>query len=439
MSQPAGRGLIIAAPGSGAGKTTVTLGILAALARRGLPVRGAKSGPDYIDPQFHAAATGQPCMNLDAWAMTPAMIRGLAAGPGLLVIEGAMGLFDGAADGSAQGAGSCADLARSLDLPVVLVVDAAKTAQSIAPLVAGFAGFDPSVQVAGVILNRVGSERHAQMLRAALAPLNIPVLGAVPRDANLSTPSRHLGLVQATERADLDAFLDMAGERMEAALDLSALIALAAPLPDQDPAHAAPPPLGQRIAVARDAAFEFAYPHLLAGWRQAGAEILPFSPLADAPVPPADAVFLPGGYPELHAGRIAAAARFLSSLRQAAGRGVPVYGECGGYMVLGDGLVDADGTRHAMAGLLRLETSFAERKLHLGYRNLHALGGPFDGALRGHEFHYARTLQAQGETLFTATDAAGTELAPMGLRDGSVAGSFAHVIAPAANGDASAL
>lgn len=438
MSHPAGRGLIIAAPGSGCGKTTVTLGILAALARRNLPVRGAKSGPDYIDPQFHTAATGQPCVNLDAWAMTPAMIRGLAAGPGLLVIEGAMGLFDGAADGSAQGGGACADLARILDLPVVLVVDTARMAQSVAPLVAGFAAFDPAVRIAGVILNRVGSERHAEMLRAALAPLNIPVLGAVPRDTALSTPSRHLGLVQASEREDLDAFLELAGTRMEAALDLSALAALATPLAEPELATATPPPLGQRIAVARDAAFGFAYPHLMDGWHRAGAEILPFSPLADDPLPHADAVFLPGGYPELQAGRIAAAGRFLDSLRLAAGRGVQIYGECGGYMVLGDGLVDADGSRHAMAGLLRLETSFATRKLHLGYRQLHPLGGPFKDPLRGHEFHYARTTYALGDALFSAKDAAGTALAPMGLRAGSVTGSFAHVIAPAVRQDGSA-
>jgi cobyrinic acid a,c-diamide synthase len=429
MSDATGRGLILAAPGSGAGKTTVTLGVLAALARRGIAVRGAKSGPDYIDPQFHAAATGRDCVNLDAWAMSPELIRGLAAGPGLLVIEGAMGLFDGAADGGPRGAGACADLARALALPVVLVVDAARMAQSVAPLVAGFAGFDPEVRVAGVILNRVGSDRHADMLRAALAPLGLPVLGAVPRDPDLATPSRHLGLVQATEHTDLAAFLDTAATRMETTLDLEALVALAAPLPETGSRIAALRPIGQRIAVARDAAFGFAYPHLLAAWRAAGAEILPFAPLADAAVPEADAVFLPGGYPELHAGTLAAAGAFLASLRAAADRGATIYGECGGYMVLGDGLVDEGGTRHAMAGLLRLETSFETRKLHLGYRTLRPRGGPFADALRGHEFHYATTLRAEGAPLFTATDAAGTTLPPMGLRDRSVSGSFAHVIA----------
>ncbi|EAQ01217.1 cobyrinic acid a,c-diamide synthase [Pseudooceanicola batsensis HTCC2597] len=422
-------GLILAAPQSGAGKTTLTLALLRLLARQGHDVRGAKSGPDYIDPRFHEAACGRDCPNLDAWAMTPARIRALAAGPGTLIVEGAMGLFDGAPP---DGRGSVAELARILGLPVVLVVDAARMAQSVAPLVAGFAAHDPEVRLAGVILNRVGSARHAAMLRRALGPLGLPVVAALPRQAGLALPSRHLGLVQAGERADLDAFLDRAAEALAAGVpgeeptDLSALLELAAPLPAPKHAPRIAPP-GQRIAVARDRAFAFAYPHLLADWRAAGAEILPFSPLADEPVPDADFLYLPGGYPELHAGRIAAAGRFLTTLRtHAATR--PVHGECGGYMVLGETLTDADGTRHAMAGLLALETSFAERRLHLGYRTVRADEGPLAGRWRAHEFHYATTLRAEGEPLFQATDAEGARLPPMGLRRGPVSGSFAHII-----------
>jgi cobyrinic acid a,c-diamide synthase len=190
-------GLILAAPSSGAGKTTVTLALLRLLSREGLDVRGAKSGPDYIDPRFHEAACGAPCPNLDAWAMSPARLADLAAGDGLLIIEGAMGLFDGAPP---DGRGAVADLARILSLPVVLVVDAGRMAGSIAPLVAGFAGFDALVRVGGVILNNVGSERHELMLRRALAPLGLPVLAALRRDPGLAQPSRHLGLVQASER-----------------------------------------------------------------------------------------------------------------------------------------------------------------------------------------------------------------------------------------------
>ena len=419
-----GRGLILAAPRSGSGKTTLTLGLLRAFRDRGVPVRGAKSGPDYIDPQYHAAASGLPCTNLDAWAMAPARLQALAAGPGLLLVEGAMGLFDGAPP---DGRGATADLARHLRLPVVLVVDCAQMAQSVAPLVAGFAGYDPAVRIAGVILNRVGSPRHAAMLRRALAPLGIAVLGAVPREAALDLPSRHLGLVQAGEHEGLGAFLSGAAAAMAASVDLDALAALAAPLPDPAPAPRLTPP-AQVIALAEDVAFGFAYPHWLADWRAAGAEIRHFSPLADDPVPEAGFVFLPGGYPELHAGRIAAAGRFLASLRAAAAAGVPVHGECGGFMVLGDSLTDAAGQRHAMAGLLGLDTSFAQRRLHLGYRHVTATAGALPGHWAAHEFHYATTLRAEGTPLFAASDSEGAALPPMGLVRGSVAGSFAHLI-----------
>lgn len=412
---------ILAAPASGSGKTTVTLGLLRALAQDGHAVRGAKSGPDYIDPRFHAAACGQPCLNLDAWAMSPARITALAAGTPL-IIEGAMGLFDGAPP---LGKGATADLARLLNLPVVLVVDAARMAQSIAPLVAGFAQHDPDVRVAGVILNKVGSPRHEAMLRAALARADSAVLGAISRDATLTMPSRHLGLVQAQERPDLEAFLDAAATVIRQSVDLAALPTLL-PQPAAPQLQRKHPP-GQQIAVAQDAAFAFAYPHLLSDWQAAGAELRFFSPLADNPVPEADFIFLPGGYPELHAGKLAANACFLSSLRTAA-RTTAVYGECGGYMMLGETLTDADGNAHRMAGLLPLATSFATRKLHLGYRHLQGTYGPFAGRWTGHEFHYATTTHAEGDPLFTAQDATGATLPAMGLIKGNVSGSFAHII-----------
>ena len=425
-----GRGLVVSAPSSGAGKTTVTLGLLRALARRGEPVRGAKSGPDYIDPRFHEAATGRPCPNLDAWAMTAPRIRSLAAGPGTLVVEGAMGLFDGAPP---DGRGSTADLARTLGLPVVLVVDAARMGQSVAPLVTGFARHDPAVRVAAVILNRVGSPRHEALLRRALAS-GPPVLGALPRGAALAHPSRHLGLVQAGERPDLDAFLDAVADAVERAVDLAALTALAAPLPRD--ARAASEPPAQRIAVAHDAAFGFVYPHLLAEWRGAGAAVTPFSPLADeAPHADADLVILPGGYPELHAGRLAGAARFRAGMERAARR-AEVHGECGGYMALGRGVVDAEGRRHAMLGLLPLETSFAERRLTLGYRHATVLGGPFEGAMAAHEFHHATVLHEDGPPMAAARDAEGRDLGGAGLALGGVRGSFLHLIERISEGHA---
>lgn len=421
-------GLIVAATGSGCGKTTVTLGLLRALRRRGIPVRSAKSGPDYIDPRFHEAATGTTCLNLDAWAMSPDRIRHVAGGTGTLVIEGAMGLFDGAPP---RGKGATADLARILNLPVILVLDVSSQAQSAAAVLQGFAGYDPDVKVAGVILNKLGSPRHERMIRDALEPSGIPVVGAVYRNAGLHTPSRHLGLVQASERPDLEAFIETAADLMDGSLDIPAILDLAAPIADAASAPAGLPPPAQSIAIASDNAFAFAYPHLLATWRDAGATISFFSPLRDEAPDRADLIFLPGGYPELHAGQLSAAETFKAALRKAPA----VYGECGGYMVMGEGLIDANGARHEMLGLLGLETSFAKRQLHLGYRNLTPLGGPWSVPLSAHEFHYATTLRADGNPLFKATDATGTELPPMGLRNGNHCGSFAHIIDTQVSGD----
>lgn len=409
---------LIAAPASGSGKTTVTLGLLRALSRT-KAIRGAKSGPDYIDPRFHEAACGHPCLNLDAWAMTPARTKALAGGTIPLIIEGAMGLFDGAPP---DGKGAAADLARILDIPVILVIDAGKMAGSVAALANGFINHDTSITVAGVILNNVGSARHEAMLRRALS--DVTVFGAIPRTATLSQPSRHLGLVQAQERPDLECYLDQAADLIAQHCDLPALHSLLQPLPTQHTAKRIVPP-AQRIAVAQDAAFAFSYPHMLQDWRDAGATITPFSPLANDVAPDGDLIFLPGGYPELHAGRLASNTGFLDSLRNSSAE---IYGECGGYMTLGDTLTDADGVMHRMAGLLQLETSFATRKLHLGYRNLTASDGPFEGQWKGHEFHYAITVRADGKPLFAATDAEGTPLPPMGLTRNNVSGSFAHII-----------
>ncbi len=421
------KGLILAAPSSGAGKTVVTLGLLRALKRRGVDICSAKSGPDYIDPAFHAAATGKSCINLDAWAMPPEALRAMAhrQHSGLLLIEGAMGLFDGApVTGNGVGKGSVADLAEALDLPVVLVVDVARQAQTVAAVVAGLASFRKGVRVAGVILNRVGSEKHRMMIERAIS--GIPVLGAVPRDARMERRSRHLGLVQAQEDAGLEGFIEGAADVVAEGVNLAALVALAVPLPAAGPLPRIAP-LGQRIAVARDEAFAFVYPHMLEGWRAAGAAVSFFSPLADeAPQADADAVFLPGGYPELHAERLARATRFKAGMRAS---NALIYGECGGYMVLGEGLEDAGGNRHKMLGLLPVSTSFAAPKLHLGYRMLEALAGPFYGhRLPAHEFHYASIMESAPANLFKAQDSMGADLGMMGHQSGRVSGSFAHVI-----------
>lgn len=413
---------MIAAPNSGAGKTTLTVGLLAALRAKGVDVTSAKSGPDYIDGRFHKAVTGQPCFNLDAWAMTEDRLRGLAQTERLLVVEAAMGLFDGAPP---NGQGSAADLASSLGIPAVLVVDASRQSQSIAALVHGFASFREHPKVGGVILNRVSSLRHEQMLCHALAPLNIPVIGAVPNTANLHRPSRHLGLVQAVEQSDLSKFIGEALNLVTQHLDLDMLVSLSNDIrrPAGQMPRLAPP--AQHIAIARDAAFDFFYDHFVHDWNAQGAELSFFSPLNDDAPPPADLVFLPGGYPELHAGKLAANSSFLNGLRASS----RVYGECGGYMVMGETLTDEKGQTHKMAGLLRLETSFEKPRRHLGYRKLSPkVGGPWSGPINGHEFHYASTIKALGDPLFTATDSEGTSLPPMGLINKNHSGSFAHVI-----------
>ena len=436
------RGLIVSAPRSGSGKTIVSLALLAALRRRRIGLYAAKAGPDYIDPGFHAAATGHPSVNLDTWAMPPALLDRLvdqaAHNADFLLIEGAMGLFDGL-PGPAGRTGAAADLAARFALPVLLVVDVTGQSQTAAALVRGLATHDPAVRIAGVVLNRVGSDRHRRLVSDAIAALGLPVLGALPRDASLALPERHLGLVQAGEHADLPAWFARLAATAEQHIDIDGVMAIGATV-------APPAPLGQsvtilrppgsHIALAADAAFSFIYPHVLDGWQQSGAQVVRFSPLADEPPPnDCDCCWLPGGYPELHAGTLAAATRFRAGLAAFAATR-PVHGECGGYMVLGEGLIDAGGTRHAMTGLLGHVTSFADRRLHLGYREAKLLAqcpiGPGHARVRGHEFHYATLLsQADDAPLAELIDGEGRPLGPSGARRGHVTGTFFHAIAPA--------
>ncbi|MDF1749316.1 MAG: cobyrinate a,c-diamide synthase [Alphaproteobacteria bacterium] len=431
-------GLILAAPASGSGKTTVSLALMRAFHRHGLRIAPAKIGPDYIDPGFHSAACGRDSLSLDAWAMRPEtradLRESLNRNSDLILAEGVMGLFDGAADGT----GSTADIAAETGWPVIMILDVAGQSASAIATLRGFATHRPDVQIAGVLFNRVGGARHRQLLAQALAEsdLDIPSLGYLPREEGLALKSRHLGLVQAQERPDLEAVLNRAADWVEAHTDLDSLRARA------QAGHALPkssdwrslPPLGKRIALASDTAFAFSYPHLLTAWQADGAEILPFSPLAnEAPAANADAIYLPGGYPELYAGLLAGNQRFLSGLHEAAQRGCTIFGECGGYMVLGESLTDAEGEVHQMAGLLPLRTSFADRRLHLGYRRATVLSNTAPWAkgtpLAGHEFHYATTLfEGEAGKLFQAEDALGEKAAPVGLSIGKVCGSFLHLI-----------
>jgi cobyrinic acid a,c-diamide synthase len=319
--------------------------------------------------------------------------------------------------------------------PVLLVLDPSGQAQTAAAVAAGLRDFRKGVRVAGVVLNRVASPRHEDLVRRAMEAAGIAVLGALPRHAPIALPERHLGLVQAEELAQLDGLIAEAARLVAECIDLDAVLRLAecawtAPLTNAA-ARATPP--GQRIALARDAAFSFVYPHVLEGWRAAGAEIVPFSPLADqGPDGGCDVCWLPGGYPELHAGQIAANSRFRDGLRTFA-QTKPVHGECGGYMVLGAGLTDAKGTRHEMTGLLGLETSFAKRRMHLGYRRAELateMPGHAPGTqLRGHEFHYATIVAQPDPPLAAVRDANGAEVAETGSRRGRVTGTFFHLIA----------
>jgi len=432
------RALIIGAPRSGSGKTSVTIGLLRAFQRRGIKVRGIKTGPDYIDPGFHEAATRLPGLNLDSWAMAPDLLRHLARGQAedadLILIESAMGLFDGIL-GEPGRSGAASDLARLFGLPVLLVLDVSGQSQTAAAVACGFMHYDPTVKMAACVLNRAGSERHRKLSGDAISAIGLPVVGTILRDPTLTLPERHLGLVQASEHPQMDAHIDRLADAMERALDLDAIFEAARPfhIPSGTTEKALPPP-GQRIALAEDAAFTFLYPHIKREWQAMGAEIIRFSPLADeAPPADCDVCWLPGGYPELHAGRLAAADTFKTGLKTFS-QTKPVHGECGGYMVLGERLEDADGVSHTMTGLLSHSTSFSKRKMNLGYRQARLMResaiGKIGDVVRGHEFHYARVIEAgTDQPLAMIADGRGDEIGPSGGFRGRVTGTFFHAIA----------
>ena len=423
---------MIAAPRSGSGKTTVTLGLLRALARRGMKVSSFKCGPDYIDPAFHTLATGRISLNLDSWTMSESLLdsnfNAACDGTDIIIGEGSMGLFDGVATRGASGDGASADIAARYGLPVILVIDCSGQSQSAGAIALGFSQFDKNVKIAGVILGNIASERHRMLATRGVERVGISVLGSLPRGAVPGIPERHLGLVQAGEIPRALEMIDALADAMEKHLDINAIMNHAS----STTIHAAAMPQhhnGKTIALAQDIAFSFVYPHMRMGWN-----IIPFSPLAnEAPSPEADFCFLPGGYPELHAEQLSKNQNFMEGLRSFA-KTKPVHGECGGYMVLGDTMVDADSKEWNMAGLLPLTTSFAKRKLHLGYRALtlacNTVFASKGNTVRGHEFHYATiTRQGNCETLGSATDANGADLGHVGQRSGNVSGTFFHMVA----------
>ena len=399
------KSIIIAAPQSGAGKTTVTLGIMESMRRRGLTVAPFKVGPDFIDPGYHRLVTGQPSINLDGWICQPDTLREIfdqhAHGADIAVIEGVMGLFDGV-DGVRED-GSTAQVAKIIGAPVILVVDARSQARSAAALVKGYATFDPGVRISGVIFNNVGSEAHARILSDAVEGLGmgIPVIGCIPREEQLLIPSRHLGLFTVDEQPLSDDFLDYLVAVVRAYIDLGLIWAAGMPLASGEPMplqlNSTPPPPITRIAVARDVAFCFVYETNLRLLREAGAEIVEFSPLSDTALPPdISGIYLPGGYPELFAEQLAANTGMLSAIRKAINSGMPVYAECGGFIYLSKGVVDpvnGTGDRHDLVGIFPTVTQMLPKRKALGYREVTLTGptilGPKGLVARGHEFHYS--------------------------------------------------
>jgi len=429
-------GILISAPSSGTGKTTVMLGLLRAFSDMGLRVQPFKSGPDYIDPAFHHAAARKASFNLDSWGMDEGLMNTIVAegeDADIAIAEGSMGLYDGVATKGASGFGSSAETAVRFGWPVILVVDVSGQAQSAAATALGFMKYMPDLPFGGVILNRVASPRHERLARLGMDQAGIKVLGVLPRRGDLALPERHLGLIQAIEHPDLEQAISNYAGFLGEHVDLEAIRAVAQGRNAPKVGRLVRPP-AQRIALARDAAFSFTYPHLLKAWRSEGAEILPFSPLNDDLVPDADLVWLPGGYPELHAGTLAGANRFLTSLRKHAAT-KPVHGECGGYMALGTTLIDKEGVAHKMAGLLGVVTSYEKRKFHLGYRQAvlqeAVLGYQRGSRLRGHEFHYSTILEEPDAPLAQVTDADGNLVSETGSLRGHVSGTFFHMISEA--------
>ncbi|MGW9527793.1 cobyrinate a,c-diamide synthase [Paenibacillus terrae] len=402
--------IVVAGTGSGAGKTTVTLGLMKAFADGGLRVQGFKCGPDYIDPTYHAAATGTPSRNLDSWMTSPDTVRETfiraSKGADISVIEGVMGLYDG--KDPLSNTGSTAEIAMLTDSPVLLVVDVRSMARSAAAIVLGFQRLEPKLRIAGVIVNRCGSQGHYGIVKKAIEQeCGIPVLGWLKRDDGLEIPERHLGLVPAVERGELEPLFQRAAELIRAGTDLAALQALANSAPPLSlPAQPlfAPDRLwsetqadaGERpvIAVARDAAFNFYYPENLDLLRQSGAELSFFSPLAGERVPEqASGLYLGGGFPEEFAADIAANKGFLEDIRNAVSQDMPVFAECGGYMVLARTLTDRSGAVHIMAGVIPSDVRMQEKRAALGYREATALQDCLlleaGEIIRGHEFHYS--------------------------------------------------
>lgn len=425
--------ILVAGVSSGVGKTTVTVALARALSRRGLRVAMFKCGPDYLDPTYHRRAAGRQSHNLDGWMMgraaTIETFLSTTSDCDIALIEGVMGLHDGASPTSSEG--SSAEIARFLAAPVLLVVDASGMARSVAALAHGFATFDRDVNLAGLFCNRVGSASHLSLLkRACTAPLP-PVIGGMLAARDERFPSRHLGL-HAADEAITDAQLDGWAERLLVHTDLDALLAIARSAPPLAPSRALPvtPVARCRIGIARDAAFSFYYPYNLALLEALGAELVTFSPLTDDCLPDVHGLYFGGGYPELHARVLAGRRGLRDALQSFAARGRPVYAECGGLMFLSDAIVTLDGERHPMMGLVPGVATMQPKLSALGYVDVEtrapSILGPAGLCFRGHQFRYSEfTTELPPERYGLVVRRTGAALRE-GYGTGSVLASYVH-------------
>ncbi|MCE9574305.1 MAG: cobyrinate a,c-diamide synthase [Deltaproteobacteria bacterium] len=428
--------LVIAGTASGVGKTTITVGLARALRARGLRVALFKCGPDYLDPTYHARAIAGPCHNLDGWMMGQDAVRATfahaARGADIALLEGVMGLYDGASP--VGDAGSTAEIAKWLGVPVVLVCDASGMARSIAALARGFASFDPDLQLAGVIGNRVGSRGHLEILRTATGG-SPPVLGGLPKEPALGFPDRHLGLRTAERDAVPEALFAAWGERVAAWIDVDAMVAIARaapPLPEIEVPSAITAPRRCRIGLAHDEAFHFYYADNLRRLEALGAELVRFSPIHDRALPAVDGLYLGGGYPEVHAAALAANGSMRAAISAFAGAGRPIYAECGGLMYLARAIVTLDGARHPMVGLVDAEAVMNERLQALGYVEVETQArsvlGPPGLRFRGHQFRYSelRDLSGAIDRAYSVRRRRSGEVVREGYQVGSVLGSYVH-------------
>jgi cobyrinic acid a,c-diamide synthase len=434
------KGFIIAGPASGVGKTTVTLSLMAALRSRGLTVQPFKCGPDFIDGGHHARVCGRVSRNLDGWMLSAEANRQIfyrnAADADVCVVEGVMGLFDGV-DGKSE-AGSSAEIAKWLQLPVILVVDASAMARSAAALIHGFESFDPALKVAGVIFNNAGGAAHYRMLTDAVtASANAVPVGYLPRDERIHIPERYLGLVTAGENLLPDSMLSLLGEVAESHIDLDQLLECAtsvlAPTDDRTERARDKSAGWIRVGLARDKAFCFYYEDNLAALRESGAEIVEFSPLEDSSLPAAlDALYFGGGYPELFAKQLSGNRPMLASIKRAAEDGLPIYAECGGLMYLAIEIVTKEDASFPMAGVLPITVQMTDRLVNFGYTEVSftsdCLIGPAGAKARGHSFHCSRIAEVGPvEYAYQARNSMTGREEPDGLRVKNVLASYIHL------------